>query len=242
MADETAPPEESAPVLPKPPRKRVRTPTLLQMEAVECGAAALGIILGYLRPDGSARRTARRVRRLARRIESEQRPQGGAQGTGSTRKGFKYDDLTKLYDLPLPVILFWNLNHFLVLEGFGGGKALSQRSGERADARHARGAELLGTRAWFSPSRPGRISRRAATGRACSARCAPGWPTRAWRCSYVMFCGLMLVLPGLVVPTFTRIFIDEYLVGNRTFMVPPLLMAMAITAIVLMVLTWLQKY
>ena len=52
----------------------------------------------------------------------------------------------------------------------------------------------------------------------------------------------MLVVPGLVVPTFTRIFIDEYLVGNRAFMVPPLLMAMAVTAAVLMVLTWLQKY
>ena len=57
-----------------------------------------------------------------------------------------------------------------------------------------------------------------------------------------MLCGFLLVVPGLAVPTFTRVFIDEYLVGNRGFMVKPLLMAMAVTAVVLMVLNWLQKY
>ena len=59
---------------------------------------------------------------------------------------------------------------------------------------------------------------------------------------YVMICGLLLVIPGLVIPTFTRIFIDDYLVGSQEWMVRPLLWFMAATIAIQAVLTWLQRY
>ena len=57
-----------------------------------------------------------------------------------------------------------------------------------------------------------------------------------------MICGLLLVIPGLVIPTFTRIFIDDYLVGSQEWIVRPLLWFMAATIAIQAVLTWLQRY
>ena len=58
---------------------------------------------------------------------------------------------------------------------------------------------------------------------------------------YVMLCGLLLVVPGLVIPTFTRIFVDDYLVGSQEWIVRPLLWCMAATIVIQAVLTWLQQ-
>jgi NHLM bacteriocin system ABC transporter peptidase/ATP-binding protein len=224
----------------KPPTKRVKTPTLLQMEAVECGAASLGIVLGYygrivpleeLRQECGVSRDgskANNVLKAARRY-------------GLVAKGFKYDNLEKLYELKLPVVLFWNMNHFLVLEGFKGNTVFlnDPAQGPRKITLEELDSSYSGVVLTFETSPEFKKGgTKPSIWNGLKSRLADD----SLALNYVMLTGLFLVIPGLVVPTFSRIFIDDYLVANREFMIKPLLWAMAFAAIINAVLTYLQQY
>jgi NHLM bacteriocin system ABC transporter peptidase/ATP-binding protein len=240
MSDDAVVEEEKPRVIPPPPRKRVKTPTILQMEAVECGAAALAKILAHygrwvpleeLRHECGVSRDGSKASNVLR----------AARKYGLDAKGYKYEEIEKLYTLSFPVILFWNFNHFVVLEGFGKGKAYlnDPAQGPREISMAELDGSYSGVVLTFSKGADFKKGGQAPNMLPALRRRLVGSEGALF---YVMMCGLLLVIPGLVIPTFTRIFIDDYLVGAQEWMVRPLLWFMAATIVIQAALTWLQRY
>ncbi|MGL5804708.1 MAG: cysteine peptidase family C39 domain-containing protein, partial [Xenococcaceae cyanobacterium] len=216
---------------------RRRTPTLLQMEAVECGAAALGIILSYygrivpltqLRQDCGVSRDGSKASNVL----------SAARSYGMSAKGLK-TDVDALRALQCPYIVFWNFNHFLVVEGFSQDRvflndpATGSRTVTLEEFNHAYTGVVL-------VMEPGAEFQKGGKN--------PSVIDSLWQrlrgslgvLSYCMFAGLLLVIPGLAMPTFSQVFVDNILIEKQSEWLRPLIIGMVVTAAVTALLTLLQ--
>ncbi len=217
---------------------RVKTPTVLQMEAVECGAASLAIILAYYE----------RIVPLAElRIECGVSRDGSkasnlilaARRYGMVAEGFKAEHLDQLKAIALPFIVFWNFNHFLVVEGFSkhwvylNDPATGPRkiSWEEFDESFTGVVLVMKPGSEFDQGgqKPNVIL-------ALSDRLRGS----VGAILYCILAGFLLVLPGLAIPVFSQVFVDQILVENRTEWLRPLILGMIITTIFQGILTLLR--
>ena len=191
--------------------KVIRTPTVLQMEAVECGAASLGMILGYY-----GRYVPLEELRVACGVTRDGSSAGNllraARSYGLEAHGYKYD-VEDLRRLAPPFIIFWEFYHFVVVEGFTKDGARPERPGRRAETLRLGGVRSLVHRRLpdVSPG-PGftRGNEVPATTSILRAQLAGSWGAVL----FVILAGLALVVPNVALPTFTKAFIDEVLVGK----------------------------
>ena len=219
--------------------RRARCPTVLQLEAAECGAASLAMVLGYfgrhvpldeLRDLCGVSRDGAKASSLLK----------AARTFGMKAKGVKAE-MYHLDDLKPPMIAFVNFNHFLVVEGVSKTHVWlnDPASGRRRETLEEFSDSFTGvalcfettedfkrgdTRPKLLPSLRGRLA---------------GFGGSLF---FVMLATLALVIPGIIVPVFSQVFVDYILVRQLDDWLGPLLIGMALTAAVRFVLVQLQGH
>ncbi|WP_343665347.1 NHLP family bacteriocin export ABC transporter peptidase/permease/ATPase subunit [Chryseobacterium mucoviscidosis] len=217
----------------------VKVPTVLQMESVECGAAALSIILGHfgkfvplekLRISCGVSRDGLKATNILK----------AAKEFGLEAKGYA-KSIEKLMQIQTPAIIFWNFNHFLVLEGFTKNKVyLNDPAQGRYQVTHDEFDDAYtGVVLTFNPSES---FEKGNEKRGLMSSLAARISNSKLSIIYLILASLFLVIPGLVIPSFIKIFIDKYLVNGYSGFVMPLLLIMGGVLIVNSILVYIQQY
>ncbi len=209
----------------------------MQLEATDCGAACLRIVLSHygcwqsleqLREDCHVGRDGSNLEDIAL----------AARKYGMTATG-RSSQIHQLAKLPLPMILFWGFNHFVVLEQIKGGRF---HLNDPAQGHRIVGADVfdrdytgvglvLKPGPNFSPTRepPGIIQRL--------------WPWLQDHHSLMaraIAYGLLLALASLALPVLLALFVDRALAGGRPDLNMPLSATMFAFGGLTWLLTWLQ--
>ena len=217
----------------------VRTPTVLQLEALECGAAALSIVLRHYGCFVSLEELRQRCG-VSRDGSKASFIIKAARSYGLVAKGYKKEP-ADLRQMQLPCIIFWNFNHFVVLEGF--------------DQKRAYINDPACGRRWVTLDE----FDQSFTGVVLSAHPGPdfkprGEPENMYKLAFkhltsdrpaiafLMLAGLFMVIPGLVYPVLTSVFVDRVLLDGDQSWASAILIGFGVAAALHVLLDWLQHW
>lgn len=218
---------------------RKKVPTILQMEATECGAAALAMVLAHygcwvplekMRSDCGVSRDGSKALNIIR----------AAREYGMTGRGYRCQ-VEKLLELPFPMILFWEFNHFVVLSGIKNDKYYlnDPASGPRTVTAGEFNKSFTGVALAMSPGAD--FQKRKSERPSLLKELLAYMKGNIRSMVFVFLVSLLLVVPGIISPVYSKIFIDDVLLAQNTAWMRLLIIGMVVTTIFTAMLTWMQQ-
>ena len=220
-------------------KNKVVTPTILQMEATECGAACLSIVLGFYGRYESLEKL-RIACEVSRSGANFNNVMIAAKKYGLVLRHKKYYNINSLYFLDYPCLIRVIPQHLIVLEGMQKDKVYinDPGAGRKCITKGELNNIFMGDVLEIDP--PNNFEKKGKKFSICKEVLSILNQDRKVF-FFVILLGIVLIFPGLAVPTLSRIFIDEYLLANKTYWFYPLLTAMIFTLILHIFITGLQE-
>ena len=215
-----------------------KVPVVMQMEALECGAASLTMILAYygkwvpleqVRADCGVSRDGSNAKNVLK----------AARGYGLIAKGYRYEPEDLKKNGKFPCIVHWNFNHFLVLNGFKGNKAYlnDPAKGNYAVSMETFDKSFTGICLIFEPGEDFRPGGKPKSMLAFAKKRLVGAGTAV---AFIVLTTVIASLIGIIQPAFSRIFLDRLLTGENPDWLIPFLVAFGLLAAVQLLMAWIQ--
>ena len=218
--------------------KVARVPVVIQLEALECGAACLTMILAYygkwvpleqVRSDCGVSRDGSNARSILL----------AARNYGLEADAYKAEpeDLKKY--AAFPCIIHWEFNHFVVLDGFRNGKVYinDPARGRITLSEEAFDEGFTGVFLMFEPGEAFVPS----GSRKSTLEFARKRLTGAKRLVvFMMLLSVIAALFGLINPAMSRVFVDRLLTGQNPEWVMPFLIILSVLTAIQLAVSWIQ--
>lgn len=231
--------KKTASTVKKPCSKGVaKVPVVMQMEALECGAASLTMILAYygkwipleqVRADCGVSRDGSSAKNVLK----------AARSYGLAAKGYRYELEDLKRDGKFPCIIHWNFNHFVVLDGFRGNKAVlnDPAKGCYTVSMDVFDKSFTGVCLMFEPTetfQPGGKPKSVVSFARAKLKGA------GIAVAFTIITTVISSLFGIINPAFSRIFLDRLLTGQNPDWFMPFIYCLAAFSAVELIVSFIK--
>ena len=210
----------------KPIEKGVcKVPMVMQLEALECGAACLTMVMAYyskwipleqVRSDCGVSRDGSNAKNILK----------AARHYGLNAKGYRFEPQQLRENGTFPCIIHWNFNHFVVLDGFRGDKAYlnDPARGTYSVTMKAFDEAFTGITLMFEPGEEFVPSGKPKSMFSFAAKRLKGTGVAV---AFTATVGVIAALMNAISPAFSRVFLDRLLTQRNPEWAGPFILLLA---------------